>query len=204
MAARSIIAILSFFASIAALSGAPARAADTPMSFAMLAFIAGEWRSAEGGGTGETLLAMPLFGASLLYVDVIADPQEEGSAAAYREVWIAGFDPATGKLYLDVYSAGGYRSVMDGVMVVPGKVWAFETSGGGSKERRVITKIDAGEIAIKYEFAAPGGALKSEERFYNRVELQIGYPSPAPGGGGDSNGGAEAGGEETPPEDESA
>lgn len=145
---------------------APARAADTPMSFAMLAFAAGEWRhEGEGGEYCETLRAVTVLGASALYAQV----EVESGEGRFDELWIAGFDPAAEAMYLDVYSAGGYRAAMDGTMVVPGKVWAFETPGEGAKERRVITKISDAEFAVKYEFAAPGRPVQSVERIYVRV-----------------------------------
>lgn len=166
MVARTVNSLIVVFACVAALFGASAHAADTPMSFAMLAFAAGEWRhESDSGEYIETLRAVTVLGASALYVQV----EVETGGGKFDEVWIAGFDPAREGMYLDVYSAGGYRAAMDGAMVVPGKVWAFETPGAGAKERRVITKISDAELAVKYEFAAPGRPVQSVERFYVRV-----------------------------------
>ncbi len=186
------LAIVAF----AALFCAPASAADTPMSFAMLAFAAGDWRhESDEGSYREALSAVTVLGASALYVQV----EVETGGGKFDEVWIAGFDPASESMYMDVYSAGGYRAAMDGTMVVPGKVWAFETPGAGAKERRVITKINDSEFAVKYEFAAPGRPVQSVERFYIRISREAeGRVAPSEGSLDAGNG---DGGEVAEPEE---
>lgn len=144
----------------------PCVAEDTPMSYAMFAFLAGGWRE-EGGP--ETLTAAPFLGEGMLRFDVSSVAQD---GSPIGEMWIVGFDPAGKYLYMDVYSPGGWRSAMDGKMIAPGAVWVFETPAAlshGFRERRVVSKITEDEIAIKYQAEVSGAYESPVEKKYKRV-----------------------------------
>ncbi|MEP0814861.1 MAG: hypothetical protein HRF49_09395 [bacterium] len=152
----------------AAMSAGMLDAEETPFSFSTFAFLSGEWSD----GEGDIVRAAEFLGEGSLRFDVSG---KSPSGADYIEVWIAGFDPR-GILYLDVYSPGGWRTAMEGKMIVPAKVWAFESAPdpSGNMERRVFTRLGPDEFALKSEVMEAGGdaILTIEKRFRkNSAEL---------------------------------
>ena len=161
----------------AALLCAPraAFAEDNPLSFAMFTFLAGEWQEKDGP---ERISAEPFLGEGLLRFDI---DSLGADGEAFEEFWIAGFDPVSRMLYMDVYSPGGYRSALVGKMIAPGRVWVFETPAGqaeGLIESRVVTKLAPDEIAIKFSLKGAGGIM---EKYYVRVGDAEHLPEEAPG-----------------------
>lgn len=151
--------------------------AANPLSYAMLAFITGRWEHVPDADSPnaarESLDVEALFERGMMSVELEGVYPVGGG---FREFWIIGFDPGGEVLYLDVYSPGGYRSIMEGAMLVPGKVWAFDTPPGASQgfvEHRSITKISNDEIVIKFQYAVGGGALSEPvEKTYVRLNRE--------------------------------
>jgi hypothetical protein len=151
---------------------AHAQSTNNPLAYAKFAFIAGDWSHENlDTATVETLSVGPVLESGML--KVVFKSVDEASRDPYTELWLVGWDPGRESLYMDVYSTGGYRSVMDGKMVVPDKVWVFETPStleARFRERRTVTKISNNEMAIKYEFAfGPGPIGNPFERKYVRT-----------------------------------
>lgn len=150
-------------------------AAESPLSYSTFAFLTGDWSD----GAGETIAAAPFLGEGSLKFEVTGI---SSTGEPFTEIWIAGFDPR-GVLYLDVYSPGGWRTAMEGKMIVPARVWAFESSAdpAGDVERRIFTKLGPEEFALKNEVIGPGGksVLSIEKRFLRNSMVPV--PSPDTG-----------------------
>ena len=161
-AAAGLAALVAFGLAFFARPGAAlAQSTNNPLSYARFAFIAGEW-SHENLDTAavETLSVAPILESGML--KAIFKSIDVTSGEPFTELWLIGWDPSGDMLYMDAYSTGGFRSVMDGKMVVPGTVWVFETPSrldAKFRERRTVTKISDDEMAIKYEFAFGTGPI---------------------------------------------
>ena len=163
-----------------------ASAEQNPLSYARFAFIAGDWAMSESDPPSfETFSASPILERGVMKIVLHASDPLGGEG--FTELWLVGWDKGGEYLYMDVYTSGGWRVVMEGKMVVPSKVWVFETPlgyGHDYRERRTFTRISDDEIVIRYEMAE--GVEWSEdsfERTYSRLG-QSGETEPGESGTG--------------------
>ncbi len=149
----------------------PAYAAQNPLAYVNFAFIAGDWAFVDSeAGIKESFVVRPILESGTMKAVLTAT---DSNGNAFTELWILGWDPTSEFVYLDVYSTGGYRSIMNGKMVVPSKVWVFETpasAGSLTRERRTFTKLSDDGVAIKYELDSGAGRFtEAFERIYSRT-----------------------------------